>query len=167
MNLESQVVSLDLAKKLKELGVKQESYFRWELWYQTSEKFNKGVSLGKEGIFGEDYHIVQSPNGYTTADVKWNQNDLTKLTETSYSAYTVAELGEMLPREVDTPLTKDGGPRMELQIDKWLDDIWQVSYDYRNSMAITTSNKYITAPTEADARARMLIYLIENKLITL
>jgi hypothetical protein len=32
MKLENQVCSLDLAKRLKELGVKQDSYFKWEQW---------------------------------------------------------------------------------------------------------------------------------------
>ena len=35
MKLEDQVVSLELAKKLKELGVKQESLFYWG-YYQVS-----------------------------------------------------------------------------------------------------------------------------------
>lgn len=40
MKLEDQVVSLDLAKKLKELGVKQESYFYWigeSIWNPTDQ----------------------------------------------------------------------------------------------------------------------------------
>lgn len=39
MKLESQVVSLELAKKLKELGVKQESLFQWRLiWEGRSDE---------------------------------------------------------------------------------------------------------------------------------
>lgn len=41
MKLEQQVVSLELAKKLKELGVKQESLFYWK----TDEDREMGTSL--------------------------------------------------------------------------------------------------------------------------
>ena len=47
MKLEDQVPSLELCKKLKELGYPQEGYFRWEREYYVSEKFDLGVSQGK------------------------------------------------------------------------------------------------------------------------
>jgi hypothetical protein len=59
--LEKQVVSLDLAKRLKELGVKQESVWYW---------FRDRLILGR----GEGGNM-----------------------QTFTSAFTVAELGEMLP----------------------------------------------------------------------
>jgi len=130
MELSKQVVSLELAKKLKELGVKQESLFWWRM-------------LTKE----DGWEIWDSPSdagGYEC-----------------FSAFTVAELGEMLP-EV---LKDDEGIRFNLNI--WKDsDVWYVSYwweeDTRRSsdMKIETFFEY----TEADARAKMLIYLVENGL---
>lgn len=69
MNLEDQVVSLEYAKKLKYLGVKQESLFYWNigrLWYNLD-------SCGK----------------------------------IKFSAFTSAELGDILPIHV---ITKQGEP---------------------------------------------------------
>src|SRR5258707_584697 len=66
MNLEQQVCGLDLAKRLKELGVKQESYFAW----------------CDCDVHGE-YQIV----GFGAADGEWR-----------ISAFSAAELGEMLPQ---------------------------------------------------------------------
>lgn len=97
MKLEDQVVSLELAKKLKELGYKQESLFYWRLGYHTSEKFDNGKSLGKEGVFDDKYRVEFYPKPrMTTADFKWNESDLQKLTATEISAYTVAELVNLL-----------------------------------------------------------------------
>jgi hypothetical protein len=56
MELENQVVSLELAKKLKELGVKQESLFYWcvactkphAFFHLTSEEsMNSGIGSGR------------------------------------------------------------------------------------------------------------------------
>ena len=127
MKLEDQVVSLELAMKLKELGVKQESLFSW-------------------------YH-------HTTEDVENNIKDNWKLkmgspseakTSEDVSAFTVAELGERLPFCYTTWTNVRG------------DDWW--CGDLRGTL------RPIDGATEADARAKMLIYLIElieNNLIEL
>lgn len=111
MKLEDQVCSLELAKQLKELGVKQES-----IWY---------------------WHKYQ--------DRDWEAT----LAESDLSAFTVAELGEMLPEFV-------GSWREH-------DNFWHCD----NSELGENRRVWLTfnADTEADARAKMLIYLIENKLI--
>lgn len=114
MKLEQQCCSLELAKKLKELGVKQESLFVWWVYdngeadiIDSSQKFEKGRI--------KDFH---------------------------FSAFTVAELGDMLPN------TEECISRKEPNEKEW-----------RCGNQIES--------TEADARAKMLIYLLENNLITL
>lgn len=108
MKLEEQVVSLELAKKLKELGVKQESY-----WYHATS-FTGEMRLYHDTEHKDDNRAI--------------------------SAFSVAELGEMLPDDVAE--YKESGS-------------WNV-----------LSEKHIKgySGNEADARAKMLIYLIENKL---
>lgn len=135
MPIEQQVCSLELAKRLKELGVKQESYFWWRNDYPKNPKkyenrwylipdteypitgIHKGVSYG-----GEDHLLA---------------------------AFTVAELGEMLKESCDG-----------------------VSYGFCHGTTDwhwwnKEEDDYEQAYTEADARAKMLIHLLENKLITL
>lgn len=83
MKIEEQVCSLELAKKLKELGLTQDGYFYWREGYHTEESFKKGISLGKRGVFEGRYRIVADPKPrYTTAVVKWNERDLSRLYET-------------------------------------------------------------------------------------
>ncbi len=69
MELKQQVVSLELAKKLKELGVKQDSLFFYD---------------GLNGDF-ELCCLVNNSDNITESDV---------------SAFTVADLGDMLPTSV-------------------------------------------------------------------
>lgn len=110
MKLEDQVCSLELAKRLKELGLKQDSYFWWDL----------------------------SIPGFVRVHFKpCSENDI--------SAFSVAELGEMLPLEYKTQRSRE----------KW----WHGIDNTDASMGYTVSG------TEADARAKTLIYLIENKLV--
>jgi hypothetical protein len=71
MNLRQQVVSLDLAKRLKELGYKQDSYFRWVTTPARSEP-----------IVWDETMISDYDGGKA------------KLVT---CAVTVAELGEILP----------------------------------------------------------------------
>ncbi len=133
MKLEQQVVSLKLAKKLKSLGVKQESIFVW-------------VELNNYGD-NWDLHLM-SYGDLSEVDVE---------TRNSVSAFTVAELGEMLPAHIWSP---DNSLLSEISYSK--------SDDNGKTVWITGSmsmEEIIISDTEADARAKMLIYLLENKLI--
>lgn len=113
MKLEQQVVSLELAKKLKGLGVKQDSLLWW-----TSDK-----------------QVVDT----NTANLK----DTREIGRVLYAAFTVAELGEML-KTTDYELPQFDG------------DEWSAGPYFLGACK---------ADTEADARAKILIYLLENKLI--
>lgn len=134
MKLENQVVSLEIAKKLKELGLKQESLFHWEVF---------------DGP-------INSPEIVTKTYPKTVQNNMDY-----FSAFTVAELGEMLPISIDGAL-----------LDTRKANGWYIRYKRDNDVIVPSGGKYAEAPfigewqeTEADARGKMLIYLLENKLI--
>lgn len=120
MELSKQVTSLEISKRLKELGVLQNSLFRWT-------KF----SLSKKPKI-----LFDPTGGFLT---------FSGTLEYKYSAFTVSELGEMLPcwlRSSKSPYA----------------DEWR---GYK-----TDNEVWITETTEADVRGKMLIYLFENKLIT-
>lgn len=139
MELEQQVTSLELSKKLKKLGVEQESLFVWQEIYTDFIGKNKICLLLK----GE------------------NQTDFIA------SAFTVAELGEMLPWRSKRMGTVNNA---ELVFTKLANiegkSLWNVAYwdedkDLYLGMVVRIENE----DTEANARAKMLIYLKENKLI--
>lgn len=150
MKLENQVVSLELAKKLKELGVKQDSLFYWgrngeELFARTGiDDTTFGfTTLNAEGPAGDPYWFDISE----LDDEDW------------FSAFTVAELGEMLPAACHK-LSKYGS---WLFLNKKQDEnTWICGYGDN-----AVSHKDVEANTMVDATASMLIYLIENNLITI
>ncbi len=112
MKLEDQVCSLEFSKRLKELGVKQDSLF------------------------------------YFFKDRIYYRGDLAVPDNKIISAFTVAELGEMLPKNMPSLGSNDeSGWYMHVfkPIEKWI--------------------KMYPCKTEANARAKMLIYLLENNLI--
>ena len=129
MELEKQVCSLELAKRLKELGVEQESYFVWCEYPPASPPWTMKYGVARLGD-SDDYAYGHH--------------------RTIWSAFTVAELGEMLKRKdnILMPVTISG---------KWcgpdLVNRCQMTFGLTGTM------------TEADARAKMLIYLLENHLI--
>ena len=134
MQLEKQVTSLELSKRIKELGVKQESLFWWHRsWDNINKKENEPY------ILFNNYEILES----------------------DFSAFTVAELGELLPvRNYNGEQTEDLANWSTFKSDdKW---ICHLSWRYTR-----TNAEHIEADTEADVRAKMLIYLLENKLIEL
>lgn len=148
MKLENQVTSLELSKKLKELGVKQESLF----YYQGSKD-----EIQKEKGYSLDFKMP-----YQSQEV------------VNISAFTVAELGEMLPMyienvDVDKLLglkSKNKTIDAELVFTKFRNNDWTYYYMEHKTHGICINNSSTNCgKTEADARAKMLIYLIENKLI--
>jgi hypothetical protein len=126
MKLEQQVTSLEISKKLKELGVKQESHFMWK--------------------YDEDYYLVASNSRYGTG------NGIVA------SAFTVAELGEIFCT----------GDELGYKFKTYraVDGVWWLTISYTENRLIDESQMF-QAITEADARGKMLIYLLENKLINL
>src|SRR4051794_15764268 len=78
MHLKDQVASFDLAEKLFNLEVSQDSYFVWSL-------FEYGTH--------EEWKVVPYEERTTSGH---------------YSAFTVAELGEMLPLRIDARGKRDG-----------------------------------------------------------
>ena len=77
MKLENQLTTLETSKKLKELGVKQESLY-W--WYQ---------------VYAESISMKDAEEG-KKVKMKWILEPLNRSGNAEISAYTVAELGEML-----------------------------------------------------------------------
>ena len=77
MKLEDQVCSLALSRRLKELGVKQSGIFYWKCSNGTLER-KSGIKISTELKFGP------TPTFQNAG------------TWTPYTAFTVAELGELL-----------------------------------------------------------------------
>lgn len=135
MELKDQVCTLEQAKRLKELGVDSKSLF-----YHID---NRIPHVGYEGI---------KPRANLT--VKAIEVGVVKY----YAAYTASELGELLGEFVEC-------------INKTPSGFWRASHEHptidkRERNFGTGTTLYETAhDTEASARAAMLIYLLENKLI--
>ena len=115
------------AKRLKELGEKQESLF----WWTNESKL----------LFDKDYWELTNHFGlYPKMEY--------------ISAFTVAELGEMLPIKME-------GEYLDCyKIDK-PDGQWECGY------GSALNGYYEEDKNEANSRAKMRIYLLENNLIKL
>lgn len=111
MKLEEQVASLELCKKLKELGVKQESAFYWS--------HNE-----KECSYSLDSFVRHKEH---------------------FAALTVAELGRMLPFFIRFYKCVTG---------------WDIEFKNDKNMS-----HWVSEATEANARAKMLIHLIEQGIV--
>lgn len=118
MKIEDQVCCLGLSKKLKELGVKQESLFVWETGYEPFVRRYDEIINNLH--FYKDYY---------------------------YLAYSASELLEMLPIWSD--------------ISKMDDKDYMCRVFQKNS----DINHHSFDKNPCNALARMLIHLIENKII--
>jgi hypothetical protein len=129
MNLENQVCNLELAKKLKDIGVKQESLFFWVITENANE-------------------IVVESN------LKFDHSF-------QFSAFTVAEFGDMLP---ETIYLMDK-PKILIMKKRSKFFIGYRNENYRIYYCEETFCCAVCDKNEANARAKILIYLIENKLM--
>lgn len=134
MELEQQVVSLELAKKLKELGVPQLSLFYWQQTYSEM----------KGGQVASGFEITQ-----TKKESKKGMR--------CFSAFTVTELAERMNVEItDANESESFTLKISSAIDFWCATFGDESSDVTPQFEDTSL---------ADALAKMLIYLLENKLI--
>lgn len=155
MELSKQVTSLDLSKKLKELGMKQESEF---VWYEAN------------------HSILKSDIGKLFWNLSHKYNDSAR-NNPRISAFTVAELGKILMR---LPARDSNGELQTIifQNSKCNDDDcdcgatenFTVEYKVGQNIKhveMSYPQKGEKEPTEAEARGQMVAYLVENKIIEL
>lgn len=130
MELKDQLTSLEPSRRLKELGVKQDSQFGWV----------KGITPKGKDL----YHIIG-------VHIRLEH-------ETFYSAYSVAELCEMLPERLYVN-----------KLPYWMHIIQQEGYEIAYVEGREEKEKITTHDEKklADALALMLIQLIKSKLITI
>jgi hypothetical protein len=146
--LEQQVCNLQLSMRLKELGVKQESIFVWE--YYDDECY--GIKFIPYAVIPDRFNCI-----------KW------------YLAFTVAELGALLPVyvEVENSLLEyycyvtDEEYRYDENDNPTILSEPRYYYCRYLRMQPTTISIEMKDENEANARAKMFIYLLENKLITI
>jgi hypothetical protein len=130
MKVEEQVCGLELSKKLKGLGVKQDSLFCWYTMRNDVDHQDQGEPFVDFKYCSDSHFDPDGTSYYHPFEIA--------------SAFTVAELGEMLPDGFYT--TKKGC-------------FWLSWHDEEGLFGV--DGNYISDCTEADARAKMLIRLVE------
>ncbi len=153
MNIEQHVTSLEISKKLKELGVKQESVFTY--W---------ATEIEEDGLTWWYVFEKEPRKGKRMRELCDKQ---------PISAFLASELGELLlgfpyPATYETMFFEGGFvyfkisftrhyggryPKTRMELQRKLSEIELRMLEERDTL------------TEADARGKMLIYLLENKLL--
>lgn len=128
MKLEKQVNSLELGIKLQGMGVNEDSFWSW---FNTTDR-DDTPRLNRTN---ENCPVCCLPK---------------QTFEAKYPAFTVAELGDMLPDLCETYRYKG---EYNCQFFKKEDGKDKLVYS-------------LWADTEANAKARMLVYLLENEIVT-
>lgn len=142
MELYEQVVSLELAQRLKTLNVKQESFFYWqksEYKILINEDGSKEIEEYRTSLCMPPYFDLSTSVGY-------------------WSAFSVAELGQMLPDYIQS--TTASGNDKTFHFSKCEKEFYVGIENHNRTIVPVFYDK-----NEANARAKMLIYLIENNLI--
>jgi hypothetical protein len=139
---EKQVCSLEYSRELEKLGVKQNSIFYWRKY-----SLCKNTDL---------YYI---PNKETDLLILSGQ------LEYNYSAFTISELLEKLPRKLPFKArATDFECDYDLEIYKLDNELYEVCYSGQSDAGIYGE---IFRDTLPNALAQVLIYLLKNKVIKL
>ncbi len=144
MRIEQQVCTLEQAKKLKELGIEQDSMVAFA--ENSASKIECGVTNELFEQHCKDYEISVHPGGFVES-----------FEEQSFCAYNVAELLCMMPERTSI----DKGHK-NYHAKYW----WGDFMDGILRSVKPNSWHQCAGDTAADALARLLIYLLEEKLIT-
>lgn len=144
MELKDQVCSKELSDTLNKLGVEKNSQFWWT-------NFTGKWELCVFNEFEATVYFM-STDEIISVEVILEAEEKDKALS-HYPAYTVAELGE----------TMKGNPFWDVEFYQatWWGYTW-LKNDKGERAGVGTKESF---DTEANARAKMLIYLIENKLI--
>lgn len=156
MNLENICVSLENAKKLKELGVRQESLFFWIKYDENA--------IPRNSSFEGNFELFVS---------KYIDTPPIQMTQKIASAFTSDELFDLLPAYIDT---KENEPFNNFWLQLQKRSFENIKYIGRyvcdsmsgeeigNPLYQLESKAKSHSPKLADCLAEMLIYLIENNL---
>ena len=145
MKLENQVCSLELAKKLKELKVKQESLWWWVNEYMPVQGYGDRWKIACYRPQTKGIRIYSNSCDYQFCDI------------IAYSAFTVAELGEELPSSI----VAKGDKEYCFKIYKYGKN-WNLTYEWDDGFDGGNILKYINDESLANAMSKMLIWLIEQ-----
>jgi len=138
--IQDHVVSLELSKQLYEAGIKIKSEFWWVEWvkFPNGERYEP---IEPELLAKDSYRL------------RGNFNSL------KYPASLSSELGELLPNWI-----KDGKWQLVITKASLHKGMWRLVYENRDRV-IPEPEIIIEDVTEANARAKMLLYLKEKGLI--
>lgn len=126
MELKQQVISLEIAQRLAKLGIKGESLYWWQI----------------DRTGGVELRYGKTNDNFGLSVIEW------------YPAYSVAELGEMLPWMI-----KKIPPFAYLKIEKDHHG-WIIKYEWDGEVTAEE-----VGDTLADAMGLMACYLKENNLL--
>lgn len=157
--IESQIVSLDLSKQLDALGIKSKSVFLWEY-------YNDEIYAAK--FF--PYAVIP------------DQFDIEKNRVKIYQAYTVGDLLAMIPRRITLPKNEPynsfcfnmkksfivkgmDGTELLKQVENYIVNYYCDTASEETAWLYCPMGENFSDINPANALAKMLINLIENKLI--
>ncbi len=147
MRIELQVCRLESAKRLKELGIKQASFFKWT---NEHESYNGG------------YECTSTYKVYTRGQFSAGDSR-------TFAAFTVAELGILLPPFFPTFVHDNFrfSHCENYRVDTF--PLLDSGEEHEQTPAHIINKELVPIQAgghEAESRALTLIYLLENKFIT-